>query len=167
MPWFNGSPLLEYLEAVKISGASEKPLRLPVQYVIRPNQDFRGYSGRIVSGRLDRGQTVKILPSRQETTVEEILIGSEKIDSAVCGQSVTIKVSGDYDISRSDFITDAAQPAEIADQFRAHIIWMQDQEMLPGRSYFLRTETGTFNCKIGNRATGSMSTTLVLYRQIL
>ena len=151
-PWYDGPALLDHLETIdagcdmgRDSGGS---LRLPVQYVIRPNQDFRGYAGRIASGALRPGQAVKILPSGRETTVARILVGDREVKTATAGQSVTVTVDGEFDISRGNMIVDAAAPAEVADQFRSTIIWMQDAEMLPGRAYILRTETASYTAKL-------------------
>ena len=152
MPWYDGPALLDHLETIdagcdmgRDTGGS---LRLPVQYVIRPNQDFRGYAGRIASGALRPGQAVKILPSGRETTVARILVGDREVKTATAGQSVTVTVDGEFDISRGNMIVDAAAPAEVADQFRSTIIWMQDAEMLPGRAYILRTETASYTAKL-------------------
>ena len=144
MPWYDGTALLNHLETVEIGNGGGAALRLPVQYVVRPNQDFRGYAGRIATGKLQRGQAVQILPSGKETALKRILVGMDDVQTANAGQSVTVTVLGEFDISRGDMIVDAAAPAEIADQFRATIVWMQDTEMLPGRNYILRTETASY-----------------------
>ena len=148
MPWYKGMALLSYLETVQIDNDKSAAFRMPVQYVIRPNQDFRGYAGRIASGSLECGQQIKILPSGKETWINRILVGSNDEDNATAGQSVTVTVNGEFDISRGDMMVDAAQPAEIADQFRATILWMQDAEMLPGRRYILRNEASSYTVKI-------------------
>ena len=148
MPWYDGPALLDHLETVDTGRDEAGPLRLPVQYVIRPNQDFRGYAGRVASGVLECGAPVKILPSGKETSIKAIYVGEQDVTTAVAGQSVTVTVDGEFDISRGDMIVDAAQPAEIADQFRATVIWMQDAEMLPGRAYILRSETASYTVKL-------------------
>jgi bifunctional enzyme CysN/CysC len=148
MPWYGGLALLDHLETVEIGHDDSGALRLPVQYVLRPNQDFRGYAGRIAGGEMRNGQTVKILPSGKVTTIERILIGMDEVDGARTGQSVAVTVKGEFDISRGDMIVDGATPAEIADQFRASVIWMQDAEMLPGRAYILKTETASYTAKL-------------------
>lgn len=152
MPWFDGRALLDHLETVDADiDMGRDPcgaLRLPVQYVIRPNQDFRGYAGRIASGALQAGQAIKILTSGKETTVARIFVGDQEVNTATAGQSVSLTVDGEFDISRGDMIVDAAQPAEMADQFRSTIIWMQDAEMLPGRAYILRTEVASYTAKL-------------------
>ena len=148
MSWYEGPALLDHLETVAVDDEGQGPLRLPVQYVIRPNQDFRGYAGRVGGGALHCGQAVRILPSGKTTRIERILIGMEEVDTAVSGQSVVVTVGGEFDISRGDIIVDAEAPTEIADQFRASIIWMQDAEMLPGRTYILKTETASCTAKL-------------------
>ena len=132
-----------------MSGGPDGPLRLPVQYVIRPNQDFRGYAGRVAGGRVSKDDRVKILPSGQDAGIESILLGDEWVGHAEAGKSVTVTIDGDLDISRGDMIVAADEPAEIADQFRATIIWMNEAEMLPGRRYILKTE--------GRSATATMA----------
>ena len=141
MPWYEGMALLGYLEAVKINNDSPGPLRLPIQYVLRTNKDFRGYAGRMAGGGVRSGQKVKILPSGKVTTIERVFIGMDEVEGAGAGQSVAFTVQGDFDISRGDMIVDGDSPAEIADQFRATVIWMQDAEMLPGRAFILKTQT--------------------------
>ena len=147
-PWFNGTPLLPYLETVDAGEGGQSPLRLPVQYVIRPSQDFRGYAGRIAGGSLHRGQAVRLLPSGKETRVETISIGDTLLSTAGTHESVTVTLEGEHDVSRGDMIVDAASPAVIADQFRAKIIWMNESPMLPGRNYIFRTETASLNATL-------------------
>ena len=140
-PWYDGPTLLSYLENVDVREHAQSPLRLPVQYVIRPNQDFRGYCGRIAGGELQLGQAVKILPSGKEARIETISIGNMRLKAAGNQESVTVTLEGEHDVSRGDMIVEAASPAAIADQFRAKIIWLCEKPMLPGRSYIFRTET--------------------------
>ena len=140
MRWYGGPSLLTHLEEVDVPIDNEGPLRLPVQYVIRPDQDFRGYAGRIASGTVSAGDPLKILPSGQEATVSQIYVGEVSQDRASAGQSVSVTLQGEFDISRGDMLVAADNPAEIADQFRATIIWMDQSEMLPGRAYIMKTE---------------------------
>ena len=140
MPWYIGPSLLTYLEEVELPASDDGPLRLPVQYVIRPHQDFRGYAGRIAGGGLAPGDAVKILPSGQEARVEHVYVGEAEQERASAGQSVTVTLQGEFGISRGDMIVEASKPAEIADQLRATIIWMDQSEMLPGRAYILTAE---------------------------
>ena len=139
-PWYDGPSLLAHLEEVDVAAGDDGPLRLPVQYVIRPHQDFRGYAGRIAGGGVAPGDAVKILPSGQEAKVEHVYVGEAAQDRAGVGQSVTVTLQGEFDISRGDMLVAADKPAEIADQFRATIIWMDQREMLPGRAYIMKTE---------------------------
>ncbi|MEL0197867.1 MAG: sulfate adenylyltransferase subunit CysN [Rhodobiaceae bacterium] len=140
MPWYDGPSLLTHLEEVDVPDDNEGPLRLPVQYVIRPDQDFRGYAGRIAGGTVAAGDPLKILPSGQEATVSQVYVGEVAQDRASAGQSVSVTLQGEFDISRGDMLVAADKPAEIADQFRATIIWMDQREMLPGRAYIIRIE---------------------------
>ena len=140
MPWYEGPSLLTHLEEVDVPDDNKGPLRLPVQYVIRPDQDFRGYAGRIAGGTVAAGDPLKILPSGQEATVSQVYVGEVAQDRASAGQSVSVTLQGEFDISRGDMLVAADKPAEIADQFRATIIWMDQREMLPGRAYIMKTE---------------------------
>ena len=140
MPWYEGPSLLTHLEEVDVPDDNQGPLRLPVQYVIRPDQDFRGYAGRIAGGTVAAGDPLKILPSGQEATVSQVYVGEVAQDRASAGQSVSVTLQGEFDISRGDMLVAADKPAEIADQFRATIIWMDQREMLPGRAYIMKTE---------------------------
>ena len=140
MPWYEGPSLLTHLEEVDVPDDNQGPLRLPVQYVIRPDQDFRGYAGRIAGGTVAAGDPLKILPSGQEATVSQVYVGEVVQDRASAGQSVSVTLQGEFDISRGDMLVAADKPAEIADQFRATIIWMDQREMLPGRAYIMKTE---------------------------
>ena len=148
-PWYRGPALLAHLETVDVPNYNEGPLRLPVQYVIRPHQNFRGYAGRIAAGNVAPGNSVKILPSGQAAKIEHVYVGEAKLGCAGAGQSVTITLQGDFDVSRGDVIVEAGKPAEIADQFRATIIWMHQNEMLPGRVYTLKTEVRSATVTLG------------------
>ncbi|MEE3058999.1 MAG: sulfate adenylyltransferase subunit CysN, partial [Pseudomonadota bacterium] len=140
MPWYEGPSLLTHLEEVDVPDDNQGPLRLPVQYVIRPDQDFRAYAGRIAGGTIAPGDPLKILPSGQEATVSQVYVGEVAQDRASAGQSVSVTLQGEFDISRGDMLVAADKPAEIADQFRVTIIWMDQREMLPGRAYIMKTE---------------------------
>jgi len=138
MPWYAGPTLLEHLEAVEISTEREgKPFRMPVQWVNRPDQNFRGYSGTIAAGVVRPGDRVVVLPSGQTTQIARIVTMDKDLDSAAAGQAVTLTVRDELDIGRGDVLAaDSARPL-VAEQFAARLIWMSDQPMLPGRSYFL------------------------------
>jgi bifunctional enzyme CysN/CysC len=141
-PWYRGPTLLEFLETVAVEDDAESgPLRMPVQWVNRPDQHFRGFSGRIVGGAASRGERVRVLPSGRESTVERIVTRDGDLERAVAGQSVTLALRDEIDISRGDLICAADSPASVADQFEATLIWMNEEEMLPGRPYLLRIGT--------------------------
>jgi bifunctional enzyme CysN/CysC len=149
MSWYAGPTLLAYLEAVKIGDdLAAKPFRMPVQWVNRPNQNFRGYSGTIVSGVVQPGDRVAVLPSGQATRVARIVTMDGDLDCAAAGDAVTLTVDADIDISRGDLIAaDTARPV-LAEQFSAHLIWMGDQPLLPGRSYLLFAGASFVNAQV-------------------
>jgi bifunctional enzyme CysN/CysC len=138
-PWHRGPTLLEFLETVTVdSDAEAGALRMPVQWVNRPDQHFRGFSGRIVGGTVSPGDRVRVLPSGRESTVGRIVTQDGDLERAVAGQSVTLTLRDEIDISRGDLICAADSPASVADQFEATLIWMNEEEMLPGRPYLLQ-----------------------------
>ncbi|HEY7005966.1 MAG TPA: sulfate adenylyltransferase subunit CysN [Sphingomicrobium sp.] len=138
--WYRGPTLLEHLDTVPldVSADAEKPLRMPVQWVNRPNQNFRGFSGQIASGRVGPGAEVRILPSGRKTRVERIVTLDGDLEEAVAGESVTITFADEIDCSRGDVIAAAGDPPEAADQFEATVVWMADEELLPGRGYWMK-----------------------------
>jgi bifunctional enzyme CysN/CysC len=142
-PWFTGEPLMEVLETVAIDADADraKPFRLPVQWVNRPNLDFRGFSGLIAGGTVKPGDPVRILPSGKTTSIARVVTFDSDLDEGVAGQSVTLTLADEVDCSRGDVIAAAGDPPEAADQFEATIVWMADEEMLPGRSYWLKLGT--------------------------
>jgi bifunctional enzyme CysN/CysC len=139
-PWYEGPTLVGYLETVPVGeiAAQDRPFRLPVQWVNRPSHDFRGFSGTIVGGRIRVGDRVRVVPSGQESTVARIVTMDGDLPGAVAEQSVTVTLTDEIDISRGDVLCGAESPAGAADQFEAHIVWMAEQEMLPGRPYLLK-----------------------------
>ena len=138
-PWYRGPTLMGYLESVEIESDPEsRPLRLPVQWVNRPDQQFRGFSGCIVGGAIRVGDRVRALPSAKESTVARIVTQDGDLERAVAGQSVTITLRDEIDVSRGDLLCSADAPASVADQFEATIVWMSEEEMLPGRPYLLK-----------------------------
>jgi bifunctional enzyme CysN/CysC len=145
--WYDGPTLLEYLDSVQIDVDSDaaKPLRMPVQWVNRPNRDFRGFAGQIASGRVGAGTEVRILPSGRTTRISRIVTFDGDVEEAVAGQSVTVTFEDEVDCSRGDVIAAAADPPEASDQFEATIVWMSEEELLPGRGYWMKigTETAT------------------------
>jgi bifunctional enzyme CysN/CysC len=141
--WYDGPTLLEHLDSVPLDVAADaqKPLRMAVQWVNRPNQNFRGVSGQIASGTMSRGADVRILPSGRTTRIERIVTMGGDLEEAVAGESVTVTFADELDCSRGDVIAAAADPPEAADQFEATIVWMADEELLPGRGYWMKIGT--------------------------
>jgi len=139
-PWYKGPALLEFLEDVEVDRASlETPFRLPVQWVNRPNLDFRGFSGTIASGTISKGDEIMAMPSGKRSKVKDIVLYKESLDHARMDQAVTITLEDEIDISRGDMICKTDEPNEVADQFQAHLIWMDDTRLFPGRQYIIRT----------------------------
>ena len=137
--WYDGPPLMEYLDTVEIrSDVAEKPFRMPVQWVNRPNLDFRGFAGQVISGTIKPGEQVRALPSGKSSTVARIVTMGGDLDEAVEGQSVTLTLEDEIDISRGDVLCADKSPAEVSDQFQATMLWMSDSAMLPGRSYIMK-----------------------------
>jgi len=137
IPWYVGLALLPFLENVPVDSErlAAQPFRMAVQWVNRPNLDFRGFSGWIESGTVRPGDTIRILPSGRASKVQSIVTFDGKLPLAVAGQSVTLTLSDEVDCSRGDLIVASDAPLEVADQFEATIVWMDEQEMLPGRPY--------------------------------
>ena len=142
MPWYEGPDLLAYLEAVPTGQKLiEKPFRLPVQYVNRPDLEFRGYCGFIASGQLKVGDQVAVANSGNTSVVSRLLVGNTDSQQAFAGQSVTVLLKDEIDISRGSMLCDPKHRPRVADQFEAKIIWFGEHPMIPGRSYILRTES--------------------------
>jgi len=151
-PWYNGPPLMEYLESVDVQQEGQsRPFRMPVQWVVRPNQDFRGFAGMIASGVVRTGDRVKALPSGRESRVARIVTREGDHDRAMVGQSVVLTLEHEIDVSRGDMVVSADSPAALTDQFQATVIWMYEEPMFPGRPYLL---------KIGTRTVGATVTSL-------
>jgi bifunctional enzyme CysN/CysC len=148
-PWYRGPTLMGYLESLEVSESLEsQALRLPVQWVNRPNQDFRGYAGLIVSGAVGAGDRIRVLPSGKESRVARIVTANGDLQRAVAGQSVTLTLVDELDVSRGDVIAAADSAPAIADQLQATIIWMHEEPMLPGRPYLLKIGARTVNASI-------------------
>ncbi|HEV2569274.1 sulfate adenylyltransferase subunit CysN [Sphingomonas sp.] len=149
-PWYDGPPLIEHLETVELDVTAEgaRPFRMPVQWVNRPNLDFRGFAGLIASGSVRAGEEVRALPSGKTSRIARIVTLEGDLDEAVAGQSVTLTLEDEIDCSRGDVIASAGDPPEAADQFEATIIWMADEPMLPGRSYWLKLGTQTVTANV-------------------
>jgi bifunctional enzyme CysN/CysC len=148
-PWYDGPTLIEHLEVVEIDSAVlGGPFRMPVQWVNRPDLDFRGFSGLIVGGSVHPGDVVQALPSGRESRVARLVTADGDLDVAVAGQSITITLTDEIDVSRGDVLASAKSLPGVADQFEAHIVWMSEQEMLPGRSYLLKIPTRTVSATL-------------------
>ncbi|WP_347331313.1 sulfate adenylyltransferase subunit CysN [Marinimicrobium locisalis] len=150
MPWYRGTTLMGYLETVEVDDElmQGSPFRMPVQWVNRPNLDFRGFSGQIASGVLRPGDKVRALPSGRESHVDRIYTYDGDLDEAVAGQSVTLTLTDEIDISRGDLISQASKPASVANQFEVTIVWMNDEPMLPGRTYLMKNGTKTVSATL-------------------
>jgi len=143
-PWYTGPNLLEFLENVEIAASSTNaPLRMPVQWVNRPNLDFRGFSGRILGGSVKPGDAIRVLPSGKTSTVARIVSLDGDKAQGVSGESITLTLADEIDISRGDVISSAHDPAGLADQFEATIAWLDETPMLPGRAYLVKTGAST------------------------
>ena len=143
-PWYDGPALLEHLETVQVeAGDSGGALRLPVQWVNRPDPHFRGFAGTIAAGEVRPGDAVVVLPSARRSTVARVLDANGDAASARAGQAVTLTLADEIDVSRGDVIAAAGDPPEVADQFAAHVLWMDEAALLPGRPYWLQIGTRT------------------------
>ncbi len=139
-PWYQGLTLLEHLETVNVdTDTQSQPFRLPVQWVNRPNLDFRGFSGTIASGSIKTGEEIIVLPSGKRSKIKDIITFDGLLEAANEDQAVTLSLVDEIDISRGDIICSKEHPAEQSDQFQAHILWMSDTELFPGRQYLLKT----------------------------
>ncbi|MEA2985445.1 MAG: bifunctional enzyme CysN/CysC [Alphaproteobacteria bacterium] len=144
MPWYKGPALLDYLESVDVqSDEFGKPFRFQVQWVNRPNLDFRGYAGTVASGRINKGDTIVVAASGRSSKVDQIVTYDGFLESAEAGDAVTITLADEIDIARGDILVPPKARPEVSDQFAAHVIWMNDEPLLPGRSYFIRIGTKT------------------------
>ena len=149
MAWYRGPTLMSYLETLTVEESlEEQPLRFPVQWVNRPHQDFRGYAGLIVSGSVRAGERIRVAPSGRESRVARIVGPRGDLERAVAGQSVTLTLTDEIDVSRGDVVAAAGQAPAIADQFQATVIWMHEEPMLPGRPYLMKIGTRTVGASI-------------------
>ncbi len=154
MPWYDGPALLEHLERVEVEDAgADVGFRMPVQWVNRPAQngdsrDFRGFAGTIAAGEVRPGDPIVTLPSGRRSTVARIVTADGDLDHATAGQTITLTLVDEVDISRGDLIASAQQPAQVADQFAAHLLWMGDQPLLPGRPYWLKLGSSTVSATV-------------------
>ncbi|GAA4768433.1 sulfate adenylyltransferase subunit CysN [Novosphingobium ginsenosidimutans] len=149
-PWYKGPTLVDHLETVEVLSSvdADKPLRLPVQWVNRPNLDFRGFSGLIATGSVKPGDAVRVLPSGKTSTVSRVVTLDGDLDEAVAGQSVTVCFEDEIDCSRGDVIATADNPPQAADQFEATLVWLNDDAMHVGRAYWLKLGTQTVSVTV-------------------
>jgi bifunctional enzyme CysN/CysC len=142
MRWYDGPTLLEYLESIEVDQAlAQKPFRFPVQWVNRPNLDFRGFSGTVASGTISEGDKIVVAASGKESVVTRIVTADGDLPEARAGDAVTITLADEIDVARGDVLSRPENRPEVVDQFAAHVLWMSDEAMLPGRSYLLRIGT--------------------------
>jgi bifunctional enzyme CysN/CysC len=149
-PWYDGPTLIAHLEAVAVNEVvdQDRPLRMAVQWVNRPNLDFRGFAGLISSGIAKVGQSIRVLPSGKTSKIARIVTRDGDLDHAVAGQSVTLTLADEVDCSRGDVIAVADDPPQVADQFEATIVWMDESPMLPGRPYWMKLGTQTVSASV-------------------
>lgn len=142
-PWYNGKTLMDHLETVEIGVNTRRDgaMRMPVQWVNRPNLDFRGFAGQIASGSVKPGDRIRVVPSGKSSTIQKIVTLDGELEHAVAGQSVTLTLADEIDCSRGDVIAAADAPPAAADQFEATIVWMDEEALLPGRAYMLKLGT--------------------------
>ena len=148
MPWYDGPTLLHLLETIHVEPIQATDFRMPVQWVNRPDQSFRGYAGTICGGRIKAGDEIVVQPGVHRARVARIVTADGDLPEASAGQAVTLTLDREVDVSRGDVIVDAARPVPEADQFAAHIIWMGDEPLLPNRGYWLKIGTKTVNARV-------------------
>lgn len=149
-PWYKGPTLVDHLETVEVLSSvdADKPFRMPVQWVNRPNLDFRGFSGLIATGAVKPGDEIRVLPSGKTSTVTRVVTLDGDLEQGVAGQSVTLCLADEVDCSRGDVISLADNPPQAADQFEATLVWLNDEAMLPGRAYWLKLATQTVSVTV-------------------
>jgi bifunctional enzyme CysN/CysC len=149
-PWYEGPSLIHHLETVEVDATADqaKPFRMPVQWVNRPNLDFRGFAGLIASGAVRPGDAIRVLPAGKTSTVSRIVTMDGDLDEAVAGQSVTLCFADELDCSRGDVVVAADAPPQVADQFEATLVWMSDDALVPGRAYWLELGTQTVSATV-------------------
>jgi bifunctional enzyme CysN/CysC len=148
MPWYVGLPLLQQLEATPAPIDASAAFRMPVQWVNRASADFRGFAGRIAAGMVRRGDTIRALPAGRESRVSGIFAGFDEVAQAAAGDSVTLTLADEIDISRGDVLAAAQSPPAVAKQFEATIIWMHEEPLLQGRAYLLKIGTKTVTATV-------------------
>ena len=147
--WYKGPTLLGYLETVDVlTGRNELPFRFPIQWVNRPNSEFRGFSGSVVSGEVQVGDEVRVLPSGETALVETIVLFDQELESAAKPQAVTLTLNKEIDVSRGDVFVEANQPCEVSDQFDCNLVWLDEEEGYIGRAYWLMLGTQRVNATL-------------------
>jgi bifunctional enzyme CysN/CysC len=137
--WYRGSTLLEHLETVDVdSDLHSKPFRFQVQWVNRPNLDFRGYAGTVISGRIAKGDAVVVATSGKQSRVNDIVTYDGSLEIAEAGDAITLTLADDIDVSGGDILVTPTARPEVSDQFAAHVLWMDEEPLIPGRSYLAR-----------------------------
>jgi len=148
-PWYRGETLLEHLENVQVgAGGKVGALRMPVQWVCRPNQNFRGFAGMLAAGEAKPGMEVVVLPSGRRSRIARVVTADGDLELARTGQAVVLTLADEIDASRGDVIAAGADPAETSDQFSAHLLWMDDAPLLPGRPYFIKIGARTIGAQV-------------------
>jgi bifunctional enzyme CysN/CysC len=148
-PWYHGPTLLGYLETIDVRSVEKSyPMRIPVQWVNRPSPDFRGFSGTVAAGTISKGQAVKILPSGEVATVNQITLFDQVLNDAEAGRAITVQLDREVDISRGDLIVAESEPCEVADQFEAKIFWMDREPGYAGREFVIKIGTSSVNARI-------------------
>lgn len=148
MPWYDGASLLELLETMPIELTQPADFRMPVQWVNRPDQSFRGYAGTVCGGRVRTGDEIMVQPGTQCARVARIVTADGDLPEALAGQAITLTLDREVDASRGDVFADAARPASEADQFAAHVLWMGDEPLLPNRGYWLKIGAKMVNARV-------------------
>ncbi|MBI3706049.1 MAG: sulfate adenylyltransferase subunit CysN [Rhizobiales bacterium] len=149
MPWYAGPHLLDYLETVDVEDNRDgKPFRMPVQWINRPNSDFRGFAGTIAGGRARPGDEIVVLPSGKTTKIKAIYTAGGKIEAAHAGDSITLTLADEIDVARGDMLSALRDRPQIADQFAAHLVWMSNEKLFPGRSYLMKINHGTLGATV-------------------
>ena len=149
-PWYKGETIMQYLENIEVENQRKQtPFRMPVQWVNRPNSSFRGFTGLIASGETKVGDKIRLHPGGNESTIESIITWGGELPKASAGQSVTITLNDEIDVSRGDIIATSTDPCGEADQFQSRILWMSDDAMIPGRQYILKSNTQSATLTLG------------------
>ena len=148
-PWYYGPTLMQHLETIEIEeDLQQRPFRMPVQWVNRPDQDFRGFAGTVASGTVRAGDALRALPSGRQSRVARIVTLDGDLDQAIAGQAVTLTLEDEIDVSRGDVLAEAASPPGVADQFQVTMVWMHEEHMLPGRPYLMKIGPRLLNASI-------------------